>query len=603
MARINPSKKQIEYWQARNERTFLEGEKNILDYAESLKKQYERASKTIEEEIQKFYGKFAVDNKYTMADLKKLLNRDELKDFKKSIKDIADYAKEHKFDKDYETQIKLLRAKSRISRLDELQTKINFEVEKLYNDVNISLGEQLEQSFEDGYYKTIFNNQKFLGFSDNFAMLNQKAIQKAVTTPYMTENYSDVLWKNKTNLMNILNQQIPQGIILGYNPRKTAQIASRQLGSKYTSTVRLVRTEYNLILNDATAQGYAESGIDRYQLLATLDSRTSDICREMDGEIFKVKEKEVGINYPPFHPNCRTTTIPYFEPDEFDTEIEQYIKDEDGYKHKINDETDYLEWKNALKENRNGTAIYENDAASYEFKNAQSLDEVKQRLINNLGAKNVRLNSMDLRVANGYLEGAEEYLQQYPELKNFVTDISTGVISPRTLADCGPENYYYPKTDTTKFANKVMLHLRNPKDVKKYYDTIEYNIKEKYHYEGFSQRTLVMHELTHALEDLIFYSEKGFYKDGNFIDEIHGHQFNNGIVAKQIIEQARQELYGKQVGKEVYDGMSFLGRYAFTNYREELAQAISYEMGVKSTPFTSKVKELLDKRLREVMRK
>lgn len=603
MAKINSNKKQIEYWQARNERTFLEGEKDILDYAESLKKQYTNAANKIEEEIQKFYGKFAVDNNYTMADLKKLLNRDELKSFKESIKDIADYAKKHKLDKDFETQIKLLRAKSKISRLDELKTKINFEVEKLYSDVNISLGEQLEQSFEDGYYKTIFNQQKFLGFSDNFAMLNQKAIQKAVTTPYMTENYSDVLWKNKTNLMNILNQQIPQGIILGYNPNKTAKIASQQLGSKYKSTARLIRTEYNLILNDATAQGYKEANIEKYQLLATLDSRTSDICRDMDGEIFKVKEKEVGVNYPPFHPNCRTTTIPYFEPDEFDTEIEQYIKDEDGYKHRIEDETDYLEWKNALKKNKDGTAIYENDAANYEFKNAQSLDEVKQRLINNIGAKSVRLNNMDLRVANGYLEGAEEYLQQYPELKNFVTDISTGVISPRTLADCGPENYYYPKTDTTKFANKVMLHLRNPKDVKKYYDTIEYNIKEKYHYEGFSQRTLVMHELTHALEDYIYYSEKGFYKDGNFIAESHGYQFNNGIVAKQIIEQARQELYGKQVGKEVYDGMSFLGRYAFTNYREELAQAISYEMGVKSTPFTSKVKELLDKRLREVVRK
>lgn len=361
MAKINPSKKQIEYWQGRNERTFLEGEKDILDYTESLKKQYTGAANRIEEEIQKFYGKFAVDNNYTMADLKKLLNRDELKSFKESIKDIAVYAKEHKLDKDFETQIKILRAKSKISRLDELKTKINFEVEKLYSDVNDSLGEQLQKSFEDGYYKTIFNQQKFLGFSDNFAMLNQKAIQKAVTTPYMTENYSDVLWKNKINLMNILNQQIPQGIILGYNPNKTAKIATQQLGSKYKSTTRLIRTEYNLILNDATAQGYKEAGIEKYQILATLDSRTSDICRDMDGEIFKVKEKEVGVNYPPFHPNCRTTTIPYFEPDEFDTEIEQYIKDEDGIKHKITDDTQYEEWKNALKKNKDRTAIYEDN--------------------------------------------------------------------------------------------------------------------------------------------------------------------------------------------------------------------------------------------------
>jgi len=360
MAKINPNNKQKEYWQNRNEKLFLDGEKDILDYVEQLKKQYMNASKAIEGEIEKFYGKFAIANNYTMADLKKLLNREELKSFKESIKDIADYVKEHKLDKDFENKIKILRAKSRISRLDELKTKIDFEVEKLYNNVNTSLGEELQNTFEDGYYETIFNQQKFLGFSDNFAMLNTKAIEKAITTPYMTENYSDVLWKNKTNLENILNQQIPQGIILGYNPRKVADIASKQLGSKYNSTVRLVRTEYNLILNDATAQGYREAGIEKYQILATLDSRTSDICREMDGEIIKLSEKEVGVNYPPFHPNCRTTTIPYFEPDEFDTEIEQYIKDRNGIKHKIDEDVTYEEWKNALKKNKDGTYIYQN---------------------------------------------------------------------------------------------------------------------------------------------------------------------------------------------------------------------------------------------------
>lgn len=363
MAKTNPNKKQIEYWQSRNEKMFLNGERDILEYAKSLKRQYTKASDRIEEEIQKFYGKFAVDNNYTMTELKKLLNRDELKSFKKSIDDITEYATKHKLDNDYKKQIKILRAKSRISRLQELQTKIDFEIEKLYNDVNISLGEQLQNTFEDTYYETIFNQQKFLGFSSNFAMLNTKAIETAVKTNYMTENYSDVLWKNKTNLKNILHQQIPQGIILGYNPNKLAReiVSKRVDGQYYNNAVRLIRTEYNLILNDATAQGYKEAGIEKYQILATLDSRTSDICREMDGEIIPLKEKEVGVNYPPFHPNCRTTTIPYFEPDEFDTEIERYIKDKYGEKHKIGEDVTYEEWKNALKKDENTkTYIYQN---------------------------------------------------------------------------------------------------------------------------------------------------------------------------------------------------------------------------------------------------
>lgn len=349
--KTNPDKKQVEYWKERNELMFLQGESKILDYIDELKKHYELAARNIDDIIYKFYGKFAVENNYTMQDLNKLLNKEELKDFKKSIDDIRKYATNHKLDDDYKNQLKLLRLKSRISRLQELKTNIQFEIEKLYKETEDSLQKELKKAYEMGYYQTLTNMQQFIGISANFAMLNAKAIEKAVSTPYMVENYSQVLWKNKQQLLNILNQQIPQGIILGYNPRKLAkEIVSKRVDRiAYNNTARLIRTEYNLILNDATARGYAEAGIDRYQILATLDSRTSDICRQMDGEIILLKEKEVGINYPPFHPNCRTTTIPYFEPDEFDVPIEMYIKDEFGNRTKIKNEEDYLKWKNALR--------------------------------------------------------------------------------------------------------------------------------------------------------------------------------------------------------------------------------------------------------------
>ena len=599
MAKINPSKKQVIYWTDRNEKMFLNGERDILEYAKSLKRKYINAADQIEQEIQKFYGKFAVDNNYTMVELKKLLNRDELKSFKNEVANMVDYMKMHFDDKDYVQNLKLLRAKSRISRLEELKTKINFEVEKLYNDVNDSLGEQLQKSFEDGYYQTIFNQQQFLGFSSNFAMLNTKAIETAVKTNYMTENYSDVLWKNKTNLMNILNQQIPQGIILGYNPRKVASIASKQLGSKYNSTVRLVRTEYNLILNDATAQGYKEAGIDRYQILATLDSRTSDICREMDGEIFKVKEKEVGINYPPFHPNCRTTTIPYFEPDEFDTEIEQYIKDEDGYKHRIEDETDYLKWKNALKKNKDGTAIYENEVAN--FQPATTRDEAKMKFKDILGANQVDLGNMKLDIANEYLEGTNIFLNEYPELKNFITNIDTNVKQKSVLAVFNSGNKYYKvgnATYNTQIGKFPTISFKSPRDLTEHYNNRKYSIITKYQYEGFTDKSVAAHELTHALQQYIFRLEKGL-KGFDLRDKYISDEY----IAKEIILQARKDVFGDFYGKAAYEGTKYLGKYAQVNFSEQLAQAVSYELTAGTNPYSVRVKELLDERLKEVLKK
>lgn len=44
----------------------------------------------------------------------------------------------------------------------------------------------------------------------------------------------------------------------------------------------------------------------------------------MDSKIFDYKDYRIGITAPPFHPNCRSDTVPYFG-DEFEKEIDQGI--------------------------------------------------------------------------------------------------------------------------------------------------------------------------------------------------------------------------------------------------------------------------------------
>ena len=49
-----------------------------------------------------------------------------------------------------------------------------------------------------------------------------------------------------------------------------------------------------------------ESLVKGVQYVATLDTRTTDICADLDGQIFKVDEGP----RPPQHINCRSTTVP-----------------------------------------------------------------------------------------------------------------------------------------------------------------------------------------------------------------------------------------------------------------------------------------------------
>lgn len=355
--------KMEKYWTSRNERMFLAGEKDILKFAEELKTNYEKCLQEIENQINIFYGKYSTVSGLDMVTVRKLLNSSELKDFKSNIDEMLNYSKLNDLSSSFKNELQLLSIKTRISRLEELKTNINFEIEKLTADTEKSFKDKLYNTYEEGYYRTIFNTDKLFGISASFTALNTKAIEKAIATKYMAENYGDVLGRNREQLKTILSVYIPQGLTLGYNPKKVAQIASKKLNTNYNAAVRLARTEYNLILNDATYEGYKQAGIQQYQLLATLDSRTSEICQSIDGKVYDIKDKEVGVNYPPFHPNCRTTTIAYFERDEIDelfgTDNVRIARDETGKNYYVDANLTYKQWKEGLQE-KDGKSIYKN---------------------------------------------------------------------------------------------------------------------------------------------------------------------------------------------------------------------------------------------------
>jgi len=97
-------------------------------------------------------------------------------------------------------------------------------------------------------------------------------------------------------------------------PGSARQIA--QAGGKVTAmanrqVMALVRTSLNQVANEASQQVY-EANQDvtpRYRYVATLDSRTSPICRALDGQEFEYGKGPK----PPQHFNCRSTTVPVID--------------------------------------------------------------------------------------------------------------------------------------------------------------------------------------------------------------------------------------------------------------------------------------------------
>lgn len=227
--------KQEKYWTERNERQFIAGEKEGYKLAKSLEKVYKETLEEIKKQINIFYGKYAKNEKIDLVEARKLLNKEELKSFKKQLKDIIDYASKHKLDKDYINKIKQLNIKLKVSRLQELQTQINYELAKIAINNKTQIQEFMEGQYTEEYYNTIFNFQQDIGYVTNFDILNSDIVQKAVAKNYNLANYSvgiNKLWFNTEYLINILEQKIPQGLVLGYNPKKLARIVDKQLNTR-----------------------------------------------------------------------------------------------------------------------------------------------------------------------------------------------------------------------------------------------------------------------------------------------------------------------------------------------------------------------------------
>lgn len=335
--------KSKDYWKKRSEQVAREQYKKADNYILYMQLEYQEALYTIQKDIESFYSRFAANNEISLQDARRLLNSDELREFKMGLKEFTNKAKNNIDDK-WEQELNNVSYKVRISRLQALQTQINNGIQLLYSKQQNDVTSLLDGIYEDTYYKNIYEVHKGLGIGVNFAKLDTNTIDKAIKEPWHGDNYSSRIWNNKDKLMMELQTNLTQSLIRGDPIDKTSKIIAERMEVGRNRARTLVNTESANIISKATFNSYSKSGVvKQYEILVTLDLRTSRICREMDGKVFKISEKEIGVNAPPFHPNCRTTIVPYFD-DAIDEE--RIARDSGGKNYYVDGNITYKDWYN-----------------------------------------------------------------------------------------------------------------------------------------------------------------------------------------------------------------------------------------------------------------
>lgn len=207
------------------------------------------------------------------------------------------------------------------TRLEFLHDQINLKLSKQTVESEVLIREGLTTIYKDTVDLKQFSLQRGLGYGYQYSMPTTKEIEKVLLYPWAQDGsiFSDRLWdyKNKDTqkLVNAVRRTIASDIIsMGKNPMTVASdltgFGNPRLSASQIkfNTSRLLYTEASYIISEASAEVSQEWGIEEYTFLATLDNRTSSICRDLDGSTFKYKDKQVGTNYPPMHPLCRSTT-------------------------------------------------------------------------------------------------------------------------------------------------------------------------------------------------------------------------------------------------------------------------------------------------------
>ena len=316
-------KKSKEYWEKRAR----ENENKVYKKASDLKKEldvhYIQAKKEIQKSINDLIARYMFKTDLSYADAMKYLTSKEFKEFRMSLEEYeAEIERLSEINEELANKLRIeletLAMKSRITRLDSLKTQIDIELsKKISKDYNV-----VEKGISE-VYRDFFKIQTTdFGLTGVNTVLPKKTLKMLMQQPWSGANFSERIWGNSEALGKVLKQEIIQSFMQGVSVKDLSDRIEKRFENDRYNTERLVRTELNYAFNQTTKLSYEEAEIEEYEFLAEIDIRTSEICKKLNGEKFKVKDARAGVNYPPMHPHCRSTTVAVLDFDNFGKEKE-----------------------------------------------------------------------------------------------------------------------------------------------------------------------------------------------------------------------------------------------------------------------------------------
>ena len=270
------------YWERRiQQQTDLLFDKTLLDTEKELKKKYKQALED------------------TLADIKDLWDKLQ----KESADGVIKPNDLYRYNRYYQVK----------NNLNERLKRLGLSEDKIYRRKFMNTYFDTQDMLSE--YVAYLTKQPQMKSTNSFTMEQQNAAEKVLESIWCSDgkHWSDRIWSNKNKLQDRIEKGLMDCISRGVSKDELVKTLMDDFGKGFSDADRIARTELTYVQNQAAKDRYEAAGIKKYQYLAEIDSRTSNICKELNGKEFNFTVSSVGVNMPPMHTNCRSTIIPVVE--------------------------------------------------------------------------------------------------------------------------------------------------------------------------------------------------------------------------------------------------------------------------------------------------
>ena len=393
--------KNEEYWAKRKANLIYEQMDKAEKQADKFDDIYKRSKAYLDKQINKVFDKFQRDYGLSERDARHVLKN--MKD-QKDLNELRKVLEARPNDPNIQRLLVDLDSPAyayRMKRLERLNDDLDRMRESIYHSEKKGSDAFYSDLMKDSYYKATFDLQQQTGLAYSFSDLPETEIKRLQGLKWTGEAYSDRIWSNTGALASSVKDELLVSLMTGRSVRDTSQAIAERFEVGQNKARRLVRTESAFFHNQMELLSYEDAEITKYKFVAVLDKRTSHICQEHDNKVYNTDEAVPGVNYPPLHPWCRSTTIAHDDDIDYSKLERRAIDPVTGRTEYVPADMSYKEWHSKYvakdeKEQKNAFMDSFSDGLDLKQKTLSNFDHHARKWYNDYVEKQLSFEDIEL---------------------------------------------------------------------------------------------------------------------------------------------------------------------------------------------------------------